>query len=37
MQIEANKLKPKASKKSKWQMKLEEMQKQRADQMKKKK
>jgi YidC/Oxa1 family membrane protein insertase len=37
MQIEANKLKPKASKKSKWQMKLEEMQKQRAEQMKKKK
>jgi YidC/Oxa1 family membrane protein insertase len=37
MQIEANKLKPKASKKSKWQMKLEEMQKQRAEQMKKRK
>lgn len=37
MQIEANKLKPKASKKSKWQQKLEDMQKQRAEQMKKRK
>lgn len=37
MQIEANKLKPKASKKSKWQQRLEDMQKQRAEQMKKKK
>lgn len=37
MQIEANKLKPKASKKSKWQQRMEDMQKQRMDQTRKKK
>ncbi len=37
MQIEANKLKPKASKKSKWQQRLEDMQRQKMEQQKKRK